>query len=403
MCEWGLVTKDFLSSRRAPVLSDASADQPSESAPLDINGGQCSESRAEERDEVFPETSFEREPSLVASVSTSSHGTTLIGLASPSAPPDEAEQHFTISTTLDLELLHHFTLYTSRALAQRDDSLKIWQTAIPKTAFANPFLMHMILAAAAFHLVSTTISSFSNPDTDRYITAGIKHQQAGIAACRPFLNEIDSVNCHAISVFSIIMVYCAFNSPQCSHPSGGKDPLGDMIFNLSLIRGVLTISQSQWDSLQSGPFALILQVPKAVEQTPDTPTDVEDAFVRLSTAISSSTKLSAEEVEAYHPAVSDLKARFMDRDSPEKDHGRKFFWPMFAQKNYLDYLDRRDEFAMCIFAYYLVMLYDDRVDWAFNGWAIRIVEYIARELESMDGTEELKELVKWPMIKLGLG
>src|SRR5687767_10514012 len=80
------------------------------------------------------------------------------------APGAESHPHTDKFTTMpshddqeswvtDLELLHHFTVYTSKNLFFTvnpfDERNKIWEIAAPKEAFTHVFLLHQLLAIAA--------------------------------------------------------------------------------------------------------------------------------------------------------------------------------------------------------------------------------------------------------------
>lgn len=65
-----------------------------------------------------------------------------------------APRYSVASRTLELKLLHHFTVLTSKTLADVNSPTtnEAWQVAVPNMAFDMPCLMDAILAVSALHL-----------------------------------------------------------------------------------------------------------------------------------------------------------------------------------------------------------------------------------------------------------
>ncbi len=112
-----------------------------------------------------------------------------------------------VSWVSDLELLHHFTTSTYKSLPRALEPVmgSVWQVEIPRLAFRHVFLLHQILATAAFHL------SRLRPDMrDDYSLMATHHQNLAIQGMRVLLKDLNEENCHAVFATSSLSPWAAW-------------------------------------------------------------------------------------------------------------------------------------------------------------------------------------------------
>lgn len=324
------------------------------------------------------------------------------GAASSSGTPPShlPEPPFTPAGLLDLELMHHWTTRVALTMSHQKDVLEVWQTHAPRIALKYDFLLHVLLSAAAFHLIHDRYRDAKGTEEyQRCMTVGVSHQTKAITASKHAMENITRENCHAVTGFAIILVYSAYMAPEESHPSRGLDPLGDMLRNLALLRGTPSVLHTQWPALLAGPFSAILTSHPDPEPSRLEPS-IKKAFDLLEAAIQKPGLSSTEDCVFYLEAVQSLKHKYMERIEQKGQEGRRFFWPIFVNKRYMDLLEERRKLAMCVFAHYVVMMHQKDESWLFNHWATRVVKYIDAQI--LDGDHEMMALMRWPKGRIGL-
>ncbi|OTB00361.1 hypothetical protein M426DRAFT_324400 [Hypoxylon sp. CI-4A] len=137
-------------------------------------------------------------------------------------------------TVEDLELLYY---YMSDPILSQGDKV-LWQEKVPRLAFANPCVLHVLLAAPAFYKMRR--------DPDRYEhfkKIADDHLAAGVRQATSLLPNLNRDNCSALYVAAILTCCCSF-----AQPSGPRHLLvvagGYEVPWLSLFRGVRLIIES---------------------------------------------------------------------------------------------------------------------------------------------------------------
>lgn len=121
---------------------------------------------------------------------------------SASSTPDP-----TLSYIFGLELMHHYTAFTSLSEDHDPKHQPIWQVSIPRLAFANPFLLHGIMAIAALHRRSGSPAS----EQETLLDAARYHQEVALSIYIPLLNDITPENCHALFAFSQVIAIVSYS------------------------------------------------------------------------------------------------------------------------------------------------------------------------------------------------
>ncbi|PKX97945.1 Zn(II)2Cys6 transcription factor [Aspergillus novofumigatus IBT 16806] len=139
-------------------------------------------------------------------------------------------------TSQDAELMHHFTLHTSKSLARRQQMQDAWQIALPTLAYSNEFLMHGILALSALHLAHLKPENHS-----RYITSSRFHISLGLRSFRKILPSPTTDNCCALFAFSSLIMVYVYGSPEESAEVDMVDTLESTLHLFKLCRGTLVL------------------------------------------------------------------------------------------------------------------------------------------------------------------
>ncbi|KKY30797.1 hypothetical protein UCDDA912_g09270 [Diaporthe ampelina] len=300
----------------------------------------------------------------------------------------------------DLELMHHYSVATSLTLPRAQDELHVWQVQVPKLAYKYPFLVHQILAVAAFH------QAYLHPGqrSDHSLHAS-QHQNRSIEGMRGHLAAITSENCHALFMASSLLLVGAFASfanirPNDSPLIEGQRPptIEDMIDVFILDRGVASVLQSSEECIQAGYFRDLFHF-----QTHDK----QNAFMpRLAEELRSlSAAIKAEpDVDNLVVILVDLEIRKLI-DAIEKavvttddaEMRVTTYWPITIAEDYIQLVRQRNEVALLVLMYYCCIMYRaEGKTWFVKGWGISVATDVERLI-----SRRWREAIKWPLEQMG--
>lgn len=178
------------------------------------------------------------------------------------------QAHFTL---LDLELLHHFLVYTYNSLA-RNNTAEIWRVNIPELAYTRDWLMRGLLSISAMHMVAE-----KEPDpqkTSDLISTAATSLNAGLAVVNHLVATADlsdKPTCSALASYTALVAVYALAMPTVQHHAsirlgmrGVSEPLDDAIGQLytsfELVRGTAEVYRKVWHAISTGPMAPLTQV-----------------------------------------------------------------------------------------------------------------------------------------------
>ncbi|GIC88937.1 uncharacterized protein Aud_005339 [Aspergillus udagawae] len=151
-------------------------------------------------------------------------------------------------TGRDPELMHHYSLYTSRSIARRLEMQEVWQVDIPTIAYSYEFLMHGILALSSLHIAYSCPEKYSS-----YLKSSRYHITLALPSFRKALLSPTAENCCALfASSSIIMVY-TFASPAEPDSPGISATLNSVIELFKLCRGIMAL-ESFMVTIQNSPL-----------------------------------------------------------------------------------------------------------------------------------------------------
>jgi hypothetical protein len=296
----------------------------------------------------------------------------------------------------DLELMHHYTAYTSLTIADFVSLDHIWQSVIPTAALSHPFLMYGILALAALHI------AHDRPQVkDSYTPVALQYYNAAIASFRSALKKVSADNCTALFGFSSILIVLSFAFAQSPSPAQNQNPVDELVQIFTLLQGVRVVLQSATPWISSGPLSPLLRrndaLPSgATRNAIHMPRDLDDALIRLQ-GYSERTYETVDSHEMYNQTIQSLRNCREEIEANQGDRAAAINWLVFLESSYVASLKDRQPLALAILAHYGVVLNGFQGSWFVQGLGTRVIEAVHLSL-----SERWKPLVHWPMEQVGL-
>lgn len=312
-----------------------------------------------------------------------------------------------------VELLLQYTSTTAPTLAgvgakEDDRMVKFWCHNVPKIGMAHPYVLHLVLALASYHLafgrdVDSSKRRLREKQADRQLQAGLTRFTRGLSIPN---NE----NCGSLYVSAALVVYCHF----AAGPRGPGDLLvcnltDNSHFWMPFIKGFRLIREMfEEEVLFSG-----LMAPLGPPDRPPTPStqaqcarldfpraDWEASLSDLKAFIKSR---SPPDIDLYLGEFSTMediyRATFGDSnlvyEGPE--HNRMVFGWLYRMDNeFVSALRRKEPVALLLLGYYALLLATMK-EWYIAGWTEHLLNSIHGLLET-----PFKEWLRWPMEQMVL-
>ncbi|KAL2174980.1 uncharacterized protein P884DRAFT_279633 [Thermothelomyces heterothallicus CBS 202.75] len=352
------------------------------------------------------------------------------------------------------ELLLHFVTETAETFcgAENRELYRFWTRNAAQMGLGHPFVLHLIFAAAAFHLaylvgqrdeqrsenadddedVSSTNAQLPRRNSAVYLSLARQHFTAGLSGFSAQLSHPGPNNCGALYLGAILTSYCTF--------AAGPTSRSDLL--------VCTVSDDTCDSALSSPppasswmpfvhgvrlmhegfspdvlFAGLMRPFKPGRpMTPlKQPVCLRDGFPRLdweaaldglrsyvAAGPAAAADLAAPSRECCLRALDNLIGIYaatygrrgssggeITYDGPPENQF-VFGWLYRLRPDFVACVRRREPCALLVLAHYAVLLNRDAVrdGWYIEGWRQHIVDSVAELLET-DG--ECWERLRWPM------
>ena len=348
-----------------------------------------------------PTTSPQNLQSLAPSKRGDSSSVVLSGildLESPRLAEETDVETPTISPALlrNLELMHHYTAYTSLTIADFATLNHIWQNVIPAEALSHTFLMYGILALAASHI------AHDRPQVkDLYTPVALQYYNVAIASFRSALKKVDADNCTALFGFSTILIVLSFAFAQSPPPTQSQSPVEDLIQIFTLLQGVRVVLQSAMPWVSKGPLSPLLQRDAVQNSDAATnsihiPQDFDEALTRLR-EYNECTFETADSHEMHSQAIQSLRVCVEKVKANPGNRAAAINWLVFLESSYVSSLKDNQPLALVILAHYGIVLHGLRDSWFVQGLGTRVIEVVHLSL-----SEKWRPLVHWPMEQVGL-
>lgn len=332
------------------------------------------------------------------------------------------------------ELLIHFINHTSKTLAGDKPILEFWKQNVPQIGLSHPFVLHLILALAAFHMahddidVATSVSTSSSfrRSCTEYLSLAHRHFTAGLSGFTAQLSHPGPHNCGSLYLGAMLTTYCAFAAGPTSDddllvctaaPSTSRevqDSCADQAAAttapgtwIPFVYGVRLLHESFSPNVL---FAGLMEplMSGSSEDTLSGPVCVRDGFQRLDwedACLQLSNWVGDKEDEACRLAMDTLLGIYAAMYGYSKADGEVrytgpsvnqfvFGWLYRMDSAFLQCVRRRDPRALLVLAYYAVLLNKDTVreGWYIKGWRRHIIDRVERLL----GEENDHQFIQWP-------
>ncbi|KAI1172654.1 hypothetical protein F4777DRAFT_560760 [Nemania sp. FL0916] len=317
--------------------------------------------------------------------------TVLLSLQGGRESPVQTQAGSLVNIT-HLELFNHVIQGSFLFIGQDTgftDQLK--RTAL-SSAFADPCLMHAILALSARHL-STQVS----PEKSRsYLDESTSLQTWAVANFNPAPCEPDQDACVAMFLFSSLI---------CMHELAGVADLNldpEPFFirfgqYFGLQRGVRTIIGDHWVQLQNSEIGSLLQWCDRASSSRGQGSECEP----LRQLVAESTDLSQAAIYACNFAIEQLQC-VLDEYTPRQPMPvhcvyLTLAWPLLIPDKLIDLLVLRRPIALLILAYYGAILDCCSDLWMVGAAGKRIVYAVNKYLDS-----HWASWLRWPCEAVGI-
>ncbi|KAF5023535.1 hypothetical protein F66182_4402 [Fusarium sp. NRRL 66182] len=281
----------------------------------------------------------------------------------------------------DLELMHHYTSSTYMTLPRPEELHQLWQVEVPKVAMSHIYLLHQVLSISAHHLAS------SNPNRPEHSICASQHQNEAIKGLRTALKSITEETCVEVFIASTLLsigAFAGFSTQKIQQ----QPRIDDLLDVFVLLRGMKDILERFQATLHNSIIGAFFMKSHIIKPTPvlihtlaqlqemTTPDDMDDEIAMLCRDSLTAT------VAWFQNSISITRR-------PEARIGMT--WCLCVSPEFLDLIRRRHSFALCVVAYYCVILdHAGKSTWYMRGWGAAILQDIANEVEP-----EWAEVVQW--------
>lgn len=293
---------------------------------------------------------------------------------------------------IHLELLHHFTTSTSATLSPHTVMRNLWRVNITQVAFQHEYVLHGMLALAAIHM-----SRFKQDRKAFYLAQGTQHHDDSLSLALPLFSNPAQADIPPLYMFSILTFLFALARPRRS-----TDLLlienGGLPEWLLLFRGTRSIIQQEADIIRNSPMAAMLQLGEsALNSYSDLPSSNE-GLQQLETWI----KTCDENVDSKTVLLGALDSLQLSYSmvhasgSNADPTGIIFLWIYSISDQYLKLLQDKSPEALCVFAFFCVLLRRLEYNWWMEGWANHIMESIYASLN-----DTYRIWIRWAIEEIG--
>ncbi|KAL5042233.1 hypothetical protein BDW71DRAFT_217084 [Aspergillus fruticulosus] len=295
-------------------------------------------------------------------------------------------------TGQDPELMHHYTLYTSKTLARRPHMQETWQVPIPEIAYSYEFLMHGILGMSALHLACLKPERYSD-----YLAGAGFHMSLGLRLYRKVLLSPSPDNCYALFSFSSLIMLYIYASPTASLESHAANGLESIVELLKLCRGTLVLLP-YFDQIRQSSLKHLFMRGFAMDNG-NTLTDRTTLFEGLTPHLNSLQPLIISEIPddteraTFLQALDRLKASFtsIENATPPLECGMLYMWPLAVEDQFFDFLRQQHPVALVLLAFYCAQLRAFEDYWFVGRQGAVWLGHVEAVLE-----RRLNEWLLWP-------
>ncbi|KAI1770483.1 hypothetical protein F4818DRAFT_450415 [Hypoxylon cercidicola] len=298
-------------------------------------------------------------------------------------------------SALDLELLHHYTTSTCFTFSTEPMTRNCMRVNVPRIGFSHQYVLKAILSIAALHL-----ARIKPQRRDVLLEQAMIHHNASSSLALPVLNNINSEDSVPMFFFSMLTTYISFAGPKES------DNLlvisnGDMPEWLFLCRGMSSVIDAASEGMRSMFFiGVVFESGRKLDNIWYTnPPPDHEGLKELEGLITFYVK-DPEKRDELTLAIDQLRRSFgIFYGSNYTDDQRMksaFMWLLKVRNSFVNLLKERDNEALCVLAFFCVLLQRLDYHWWIEGWGVHLVARIYSVLD--DG---YRLWIRWPIEEIG--
>ncbi|GAW12374.1 hypothetical protein ANO14919_017400 [Xylariales sp. No.14919] len=316
-------------------------------------------------------------------------------LTSPSvtSTPEANQYPTTWFSVFELELFHHFITSTSLTLACDPVARNFWRVNVPQLGFSHPYLLKGVLSIAALHL-----ARLRPQQRDYLLEQAMMNHTAASSMALPLITNASGENFPPIFHFSMLTTIITFARPRAPDNflivSNGILPDWFLICRgirtLLQSEGEAVLSMSSLDALFYAGMKLSIRWENA-NQEHERLKDLEDTIRSRS---------DPHKIPELCDGLLTLRRcfnLFFTSDSSEEERMRSaLMWLVKIPDPFIELLKSHDSEALCVLAFFCVLLKRLEHLWWIEGWAFHLIERIYTTLD-----HRYRLWIRWPLEEIG--
>ncbi|KAL0940228.1 uncharacterized protein CTRU02_202991 [Colletotrichum truncatum] len=291
-------------------------------------------------------------------------------------------------TVEDMELQHHYMI--SEDLCPHGSCL--WRERVPRLAFSNHCVLHLLLAVSALHLAR------ERPDeANRYKIIADSHYTIGLRQVMDILPNLNRDNCGALYIASTLV--CSYSFAQ-RHSPGHLLIIsdGEEVAWFELLKGVrLVVDTMGFDAIFSGVLGPFTNEPEREPlcRKADRVVWWQPALNRISDLIPS----TGADARIFEKMLDGVSSAFEETFGTAEQPKRAIDGRMEVivgciyrtEDEFVQCLKDKKPVALLILAHLVVLFKTLEWIWYMKGWATHILHGVALMLGS-----DYREYLRWP-------
>lgn len=270
----------------------------------------------------------------------------------------------------------------------------LWRVNIPQMGFSANYILRGLLSISALHL-----SRFRPDRREFYIAQAVDHHNAALAEASPLITNITKENCVQLFVFCNLTCFFAFAKP--------KNPT-DLLLSadhslpqwLYLFRGVRALMEAQTDMIRSSSISGMFKPGIEIRRAWEANKFDNEAFRELDANIRTWVPEGSPRLIDLLDTVDALQRTFaVVYEGSQTDENRAtgiFVWLYSVKTQYINLVGEGDNEALCILAFFCVLLRRLDFIWWMEGWGLHLIERIYLRLNA-----KYRLWLRWPIEEVG--
>lgn len=268
---------------------------------------------------------------------------------------------------------------------------------MPQLATTSEFVLHGMLACSALHL------AYLYPSENNFTILAAHHQDLGLPLFRHAIDNVSKENCHAVLVFTHLLVIYSFAAEKQDERLFLVENDGPSLMPgwLYFTRGGCSMLCSVWDYLETGPVADLANCWELPFTIPHTETEQPlQAYFMAMIPTQASTEIWSEAIcQTYTQAATELvwafRCAYLSGDRLTTWDLLRI-WPMRISQDYIVLLSQKHPSALILLAHYCLLLNKMGSAWFFNDRAERLLLGITYFLDL-----KWHWCIQWPIDEIG--